>query len=120
VHELSIAGAIVATAERHAGGRRVTRVHVRVGRLRQVVPESLEFCFGMVARESVCEGAALELEIIPAVLRCRACAHEWEIESPPFWCPQCAGGDVSPVRGEELEVESIEIEEREDACIAHT
>jgi hydrogenase nickel incorporation protein HypA/HybF len=118
VHELSIASAIVATAERHANGNRVTAVHVRVGRLRQVVPDSLQFCFGMVARESVCEGARLELEVIPAVLRCRACAHEWTIEEPPFWCPGCAGGDVSPVRGEELEVESIEIEEA--ACIAHT
>jgi hydrogenase nickel incorporation protein HypA/HybF len=120
VHELAIAGAIVATAERHAGGQRVTRVRVRVGRLRQVVPDSLCFCFGMVARESVCEGAELELEVVPAVLRCTACRHEWEIEGPPFRCPQCAGGDVAPVRGEELEVESIEIEEREDACIAHT
>ncbi|MEO9175738.1 MAG: hydrogenase maturation nickel metallochaperone HypA [Gaiellales bacterium] len=120
MHELSIASAICATAERHAGGRRVTRVHVRVGRMRQVVPESLRFCFDMVARESLCEGAELELEIIPAVLSCKACSHEWEIESPPFWCPRCAGGDVAPVRGEELEVESIEIEEQEDACIAHT
>jgi hydrogenase nickel incorporation protein HypA/HybF len=117
VHELSIASAIVATAERHASGNRVTAVRVRVGRLRQVVPDSLQFCFGMVARESVCEGARLELEVIPAVLRCRACSHEWEIEEPPFWCPQCAGGDVAPVRGEELEVESIEIEEQEGACI---
>ena len=50
MHELSIAGAIVATVERHAGGRAVTSVRVRVGRLRQVVPESLEFCFGIVAR----------------------------------------------------------------------
>jgi hydrogenase nickel incorporation protein HypA/HybF len=120
VHELSIASAIVATAARHAHGNRVTTVHVRVGRLRQVVPDSLQFCFGMVARESICEGARLELEIIPAVLRCRACSHEWEIEEPPFWCPGCAGGDVATVRGEELEVESIEIEEQEDACIAHT
>ena len=117
MHELSVASAIVATAERHANGNRVTTVHVRVGRLRQVVPDSLQFCFGMVARESVCEGARLELEVIPAVLRCAACAHEWEIEEPPFWCPQCAGGDVTPVRGEELEVESIEIEEKE--CIGH-
>jgi hydrogenase nickel incorporation protein HypA/HybF len=70
----------------------------------------------MVARESVCEHASLELEIIPAVLRCRACEHEWEIEQPPFWCPRCGGGDVAPVRGEELEVESIEIEEAQ--CIA--
>ena len=118
MHELSIASAIVATAARHADGGRVAVVRVRVGRLRQVVPDSLQFCFGMVARESVCEGARLELEVIPPVLRCSACEHEWEIEEPPFWCPECAGGDVAPVRGEELEVESIEIEEKE--CIAHT
>jgi len=119
MHELSIASAIVATVERHAGGSPVTLVRVRVGRLRQVVPDSLEFCFGMVALESVCEGARLELEIVPAVLRCAGCAHEWEIEAPPFWCPECTGGDVAAVRGEELEVDSIEIEE-ETACIART
>lgn len=120
MHELSIASAIVATAARHADGCRVTAIRVRVGRLRQVVPDSLQFCFGMVARESLCEGARLELEIVPAVLRCSDCSHEWEIASPPFRCPQCAGGDVAAVRGEELEVESIEIEDKEQACIAYT
>lgn len=123
MHELSIASAIVATVERHADGNPVTVVRVRVGRLRQVVPDSLEFCFGVVARDSVCEGARLELVVVPAVLRCAACKHEWEIEEPPFWCPECAGGDVTAVRGEELEVESIEIEEqieKEEACIART
>ena len=117
MHELSIAGAIVATVERHAGGRAVTSVRVRVGRLRQVVPDSLEFCFGIVARESVCEGARLEIEVVPAVLRCAGCGHEWEILEPPFRCPECAGGDVAAVKGEELEVESIEVEE-EQPCIA--
>ena len=118
MHELSIAGAIVATAERHADGRQVAVVRVRVGRLRQVVPDSLEFCFGMVARDSVCAGARLELEVVPAVLRCNACEHEWELEEPPFRCPACAGGDVAATRGEELEVESIELEE--PACTART
>lgn len=117
MHELSIASAIVATVERHAGGHPVTSVRVRVGRLRQVVPDSLEFCFGMVARESVCEGARLDLEVVPAVLRCAGCSHEWEIREPPFRCPQCACGEVVAVSGEELEVESIEIEE-EQTCTA--
>ncbi len=120
MHELSIASAIVATAARHANGCRVTAVRVRVGRMRQVVPDSLQFCFEMVARESVCEGARLDLDVVPAVLRCAGCEHEWEIDSPPFWCPQCTGGEVVAVRGEELIVESIEIEQKEDACIAHT
>jgi len=125
MHELSIASAIVATAERHAGGSPVAVVRVRVGRLRQVVPDSLQFCFGMVARDSVCAGARLELEVVPAVLRCAACEHEWELEEPPFWCPECAGSEVAAVRGEELEVESIEIETvtstaEEGLCIGRT
>src|SRR4051794_5437317 len=120
MHELSIASAIVATAERHAGGCAVTEVRVRVGRLRQVVPDSLEFCFGMVARGSVCDGARLELEVVPAVLRCAACGEGGGPAAPPFRCPACGGGEVAAVRGEELEVVSIAVEQEEEACIART
>jgi hydrogenase nickel incorporation protein HypA/HybF len=116
MHELSLASAIVATVERHAAGRRVGVVNLRVGRLRQVVPDSLEFYFGFVAKETVCEDARLELEVLPAVLGCSGCAHEWELEEPPFRCPECGGAEVAVVSGDELEVESIEIEE--EACMA--
>jgi hydrogenase nickel incorporation protein HypA/HybF len=115
MHELSLASAIVATAEKHAAGATVTTVTVRAGHLRQVVPESLDFYFELVARGTAVEGARLVLEVVPAVLRC-ACGHEWGLESPVFRCPACAGADVAVVSGDELQVESIEIEE--DACIA--
>ncbi len=36
MHELSIAESIIQVAECHAAGRRVTRVQVKVGHLRQV------------------------------------------------------------------------------------
>jgi hydrogenase nickel incorporation protein HypA/HybF len=116
MHEFSIASAVVDTAVRHAGGRRVTLVSVRAGFLRQVVPDALEFAFGIVARETVCEGARLELEVVPARLRCRACDHELEIELPVFRCTACASVDVDVLTGEELEVESIEVSEV--SCIA--
>jgi hydrogenase nickel incorporation protein HypA/HybF len=118
MHELSISAAICDTAVRHAAGRRVTGVAVRVGRLRQVVPASLSFCFGLVAKDTVCDGAVLDLELVPARLRCRACGHDWEIDVPAFRCPRCASGDAVVVTGEELEVESIEVEEKEPECIA--
>ena len=123
MHEFSLASAIVATVERHAGGSPIAVVRVRVGHLRQVVPDTLGFCFGVVARESVCAGARLELEAVPAVLRCAPCEHEWELAGPLFRCPGCAGCDVVVVRGEELEVESIEIDGEpleEATCIART
>jgi hydrogenase nickel incorporation protein HypA/HybF len=116
VHELSVASAIVDTATRHADGRRVTSVQLRVGHLRQVVPESLAFYFEHVARGTPCEGARLEQEVVPAVLACDDCRHEWELDSAAFRCPLCGSGGVRIAGGDELEVESIEIEE--DACIA--
>jgi hydrogenase nickel incorporation protein HypA/HybF len=116
VHELSLSSAIVNTVAKHAGGRPVVVVSLRVGRLRQVIPDTLEFYFEFVARGSVCEGARLELEVVPARLRCLTCAWEWEIEIPAFRCPACGGGEVEVASGDEFEVESIEVEEAE--CIA--
>jgi hydrogenase nickel incorporation protein HypA/HybF len=132
VHELSISSAIVDTALRHAGDRRVTQVEVKVGALRQVVPESLAFYFEIVSRDTACAGAALELELIAGWMRCPACGHEWDPAPEPaaghealapvlpaFRCPACECPDAEIVHGDELEVESIEVEAiEEEQCIA--
>ena len=120
MHELALSSAIVNTVAKHADGRRVSVVNMRVGRLRQVVPDTLEFYFQFVARDTVCEGAQLVQEVIDARLRCRQCELEWEIENPAFRCPQCSGSDVVIASGDEFEVESIEVESsevEEAACI---
>jgi len=120
MHELSLAGAVIDTAERHAGGRRVTLVRVRLGELRQVVPDSLAFYFEHVARGTLCEGAALEHETVAASLRCGVCGTAWRLETTSFRCPQCGAADVAIESGNELEVESIEVESieaEETPCI---
>ena len=117
MHELSLSGAIVNTVVKHAEGRPVSVVSLRVGALRQVVPDTLEFYFGFVSKGTVCEGARLEQELIPVLLRCTSCEREWEIDMPIFMCPGCGtAGRVEVASGEEFEVESIEVEETE--CIA--
>ena len=121
VHELSIANEIVAVAERTAGGLPVAVVRVKVGRLRQVVPEYLDFYFEAAARGTVCEGAAMEWERLPSLLRCDRCATEWDPAPAPartedellvdFRCPGCRSGLHSVVSGDELLVESIDVED---------
>jgi hydrogenase nickel incorporation protein HypA/HybF len=124
VHELSLATGIVDTVVRHADGRPVTSVEMRIGTLRQVVPESLDFYFGICARDTVCEGATLEQEIIEARVRCRVCDEEWELREPDFRCPACSGTGVEVIAGTEFEVDSIEVteetanDEEEAGCIA--
>jgi hydrogenase nickel incorporation protein HypA/HybF len=123
MHELALSRAIVEAALRHAGGRRVTAVHVRLGALRQAVSGSLSFYFEVVAAETGCAGARLELEPVAALLRCAGCGREWDPEPPPlaehegalpplpsFRCPAC-GAAGEELAGNQLEVAWIEVEE---------
>jgi hydrogenase nickel incorporation protein HypA/HybF len=111
MHELSIADSIVRIACAHAAGRRVVKVELKVGHLRQVVPESLAFAFELVAQGTAAEGAELELEEVPAAGRCRGCGAETELGGFPLACARCGGLDLELLRGEELLVDSLELEE---------
>src|ERR1035437_11114740 len=103
MHELSVASAVLNTAVRHAVERPVSVVSLRVGRLRQVVPDSLRFYFEIVARDTVCEHAELRIAEIEARLHCSECGREWRPSIPAFRCPDCGSGDVAGTAGEEPE-----------------
>jgi hydrogenase nickel incorporation protein HypA/HybF len=111
MHELSIATALVGIVERHASGRQVSRVDVRVGHLRQVVPSALAFAFELVTAGTGLAGAELVIEPVPAVVRCNVCGAQTEQEAFPLTCAACGGWDVDVVQGEELVVDSIDLEE---------
>lgn len=53
---------------------------------------------------------------MPAVLRCNMCKNEWQIEVPAFICGTCAAGAVEVATDEEFMVESIEVEDEEEAA----
>jgi len=111
MHELSLATGVVETVVRHAGGERVISVQMKIGTLRQVVPSSLEFYFGICSRGTRCEAAALEQEIIAAELGCRDCNEQWKLVALEFRCPRCGSTDIDVLRGTELWIESIEVED---------
>ena len=115
MHELSIAQALLAIVERHAVGRRVTRVEVRVGHLRQVVPDSLRFAFELITTGTELEGAELAIEEVPARVLCKACAAETVLEEFPAHCGECGALDVEVTAGDDLLVVSIEVEDGSEA-----
>jgi hydrogenase nickel incorporation protein HypA/HybF len=111
MHELSIAEAVVDLATRHAAGRRVVGVEVKVGHLRQVVPDSLHFAFGLVAQGTALDGAELRIEHVAAAGRCRDCGAESVLEDFPLRCARCGGLDLEVLAGEELLLDALELEQ---------
>jgi hydrogenase nickel incorporation protein HypA/HybF len=110
VHELSIASAILQLALAQAGTRRVARVGVVVGHLRQVVPQALRFSFELVSRDTPAEGAELEIAEAPAIGRCETCGVESRLTEFPLHCAACSALNITVVSGEELLVDWLDLE----------
>ncbi len=118
MHELSVAEAIADVALRHAGARRVAKIEVSVGHLRQVVPSALEFAWELVSRGTALEGAELELHEVAAQGSCRSCGEQGSLPGFPLLCPSCGSFDVEITAGEELLVESLELEDEIETAFA--
>jgi len=115
MHALSIVTSIVETVTESLTaypGARVLEVRLRVGALASVVPDSLEFCYGIASEGTPLEGSRLEVNVLPVVVHCERCAQDAELDGvQSFRCPRCGElcGEIR--QGRELEIESIEIDE---------
>jgi hydrogenase nickel incorporation protein HypA/HybF len=114
MHELSIAASILEAAQREAALRQnalLQKIAVRVGELAAVDPESLRFGFEMLTKGTELEPVALELEFIARTNRCADCGAEFTVKDLDFRCPACGGHDTSFLRGDELEIAYLELED---------
>jgi hydrogenase nickel incorporation protein HypA/HybF len=108
VHELSICTSLASIVEQHADGRSVQRVHLNVGHLRQVVPDTLRYSWEVIVTDTPLAGSVLEINHIPAVLHCRDCDARTTIGVPVFRCT-CGSTAVDVVAGNELLVTSLDL-----------
>lgn len=112
MHELAICGSIAEIVTRRAADRRVTAIYLRIGRLRQVVPETLVYCWDLISADTELDGAALELEEVPASIVCKTCAATGVLgDLPLFVCSACGGVDLDVVSGDEFMITAIDLVE---------
>lgn len=109
MHELSLCSAIATSVDEHAGGRTVTSVRLRIGHFRQVVPDTLAFCWGLHTDGGPLAGSTLEIEEVPAVITCATCGAVTTLVHPILVCGSCGGRDVALTSGEEFLIDSIEV-----------
>lgn len=100
--------------QQERGWERVTKVHLKVGALRQVVPEVLLFCYEVAVSDTELAGSSLELDVVPIRRRCTACGRIWGGEEGAFaLCPSCGGTKTELLEGMELYIDSLEVEEKD-------
>jgi hydrogenase nickel incorporation protein HypA/HybF len=110
MHELAIADAVLSVVLDQARDRHVSKIGLRIGHLRQVVPSALKFSFDLVAHDTVAAGAALEIEAVPVGVWCAQCAAESRPTAFPLTCEACGTASVAITKGEEMLVDWIETE----------
>jgi len=112
MHELSITREILhialAEAEKH-GAKRLTAINLQIGQLSGIVPESVQFYLDMLAQGTIAEGVQLKATIVPVTARCPTCDATFPVEELQFTCPTCEG-PLALLTGQELQIESIEVE----------
>ena len=109
MHELGITRNIVAIVSEHAGSKPVRRVRVEIGKLSAIMPDAIRFCFDIVAKGTVVEGAELEIIEIPGKAVCKACGARVELDTVIGICA-CGSRDLTRISGEELNIKEMELE----------
>ncbi|NPV77647.1 MAG: hydrogenase maturation nickel metallochaperone HypA [Anaerolineae bacterium] len=113
MHELAVTESILSIAKRHAEqakARRVTDIYIVMGNLSSIIDDSVQFYWDIISDGSICSGATLHFQRIPAQAVCLDCDHQYSLQERLSPCPACGSAKIKIVNGEEFYLDSIEIE----------
>lgn len=87
-----------------------TRVTVRIGQLRRLQLESVRWHYAVCTRGTPLEHVALDVEMVPAVVRCGNCGWQGAVADAelPF-CSACRMAAVHVLSGREITVAAVEL-----------
>jgi len=119
MHELSIVSTLVESVLEfvavHQVGK-VINVKLSVGELTCVEAEQMRFCYTALTEKTSLEGSVLEIEMVPAEVKCPHCLYQgppkyWEdalcaAPVPTLQCPKC-GKAAEAAQGHECTIKTI-------------
>lgn len=113
MHEMSLAQGvldILRDSARNQSFSRVKTVWLEIGALAGVDPEAIRFCFDAVTRDTLADGAELDIIHVPGQAWCMQCCQAVEIAARMEACPICGGYKLQVTGGEEMRVKELQVE----------
>ena len=97
--------------EKHANGKLVDKVVVKIGKMSGIEPHFLQESFHVFKEDTVCRDAEIEMKIIDITILCVDCKNEAIVDSYNFFCPKCNSGNTKVLTGQEMHIEYIELKD---------
>ena len=113
MHEMTIAMNIVDIICKQANdenAHKINSVDLEIGELSGIMIESLEFCFEAACKNTLADGAGLNINTIKAEAFCKSCNKNFAIESDFSPCPTCDNFNYELLKGKELLIKSFNID----------
>lgn len=117
MHEMGLMLSVLDSVEKsahEAGAASIDEIHLSIGEMTEVIPESLEFAFEALAPGTMCEGAKLICRYVGCHSRCNACGREYDHDRFNLACPFCGSFATELMAGRELYIDSVEVEIPDD------
>lgn len=87
---------------------KVSKVLLAIGEFAAIDYSALRFAFESVAKDTICDGAVLDIMEIPAVDYCEACHKEYKVSFVQRSCPLCGVINNMLSTGDEILLYKIE------------
>lgn len=119
MHEIGIVTGIlesVTRVARDAGASRICKVNLRIGTMREVVPEAMDLAWEVYCEDDpLTDGCELAVEEVRPQSACSACGATFSHDRFHLKCPVCGSADTRLLHGRELDIVSIEVEHPDDS-----
>lgn len=112
-----IVRSVLAEAEKR-GAKKITEVHLIIGRLTFLGPEQVRFAYEALTQGTIMEGSRLVVEEQEGIVKCSNCGYEggfkyeddslYHVPVPTLACPKC-GNIVGIMSGKECTIKSIKM-----------
>lgn len=114
MHERSLVSSVLAQVERLMADysqHSLLELRLSLGEFSGIDPELFRSAFDEMVAQTDLRGTRLHLDCVPIEAVCMDCEAEFRISNFDFTCPQCSSPQTRILRGEELMLESLVMEE---------
>lgn len=112
MHEMSIAVSIVDIvigAAQKEKAAVVEQVEIEIGELSGILPDFLNVCLDAASRDTLAEGTTFNIRMIKGEAECEKCGARFAYSSFMEPCPECGSYEVQAIRGDDMKVVSITV-----------